>query len=407
MAQQSEYLPDAHVPLYPTNTIVHHFVRLMEGQSLRIFYSMREAIHEKIGTPQETQDWSQPAEWIPTRLSGEEQTLAMYLWQGSNSVVNPRHLTGVWLFASQYQLLEADAYDRLHVTEAGQDFIANALGPTVQHIDYCEGLLHLLLIISEHGPAKRSDLVPIFSEFLEQYSNYRSPRALGSSWYYRTRNLVERGLVSRSGVMYEISQEGLAYLEQVGHLIKQTGRESVTEPQTQIRRFIKEQHGQVRERMRQTLEEMNPYAVEHLVKRLLEAMEYENVEVTSPSGDGGIDIVADIEVGITPVREVVQVKRRKGNIQRRVLDELRGCLHRFEAMRGTIITTGDFSRGAQEAAFERGAAPITLIDGNRLIDFLIEYEIGVRKRNVQLIEFEPADFSEPKSETQEPFMQQD
>ena len=70
-----------------------------------------------------------------------------------------------------------------------------------------------------------------------------------------------------------------------------------------------------------------------------------------------------------------------------MLDQLRGSLNRFNAVRGTIITTGRFSKGVEEAAFERGAAPITLIDGDKLLDLLIEYEIGVTKRQVEYWEF--------------------
>jgi restriction system protein len=73
-----------------------------------------------------------------------------------------------------------------------------------------------------------------------------------------------------------------------------------------------------------------------------------------------------------------------------VLDQLRGSLHRFNAVRGTIITTGRFSQGAQEAAFERGVAPITLIDGDKLLDLLMQYQIGASRRTVEYFEFDPA-----------------
>ncbi|MBK8049189.1 MAG: PAS domain S-box protein [Anaerolineales bacterium] len=49
-----------------------------------------------------------------------------------------------------------------------------------------------------------------------------------------------------------------------------------------------------------------------------------------------------------------------------------------------MITTGKFTKGMEQAAFERGAAPITLIDGERLLDLLIEYEIGVSKRQLSM-----------------------
>ena len=38
-----------------------------------------------------------------------------------------------------------------------------------------------------------------------------------------------------------------------------------------------------------------------------------------------------------------------------------------------------------EAAFEAGVAPITLVDGNKLIDLLIQYGIGVRKRKIEVL----------------------
>lgn len=398
MDLQPELVPNAHVPHYPTNDQAAHFIRLMDGQSIRVFFSMRENVLANIGTPQETQDWTRPEEWIPELLVGDEQALALRLWQGSHGIVNPRHVTGMWLLCSQYHLLEADSGDTLHITPVGQDFVSNPAGLTVQQIDFSEGLLNLLLIVSEHGPGKRADFLPHYSEFLEVYSSYRSPRAHKGAWYGRIRNLFERGLVNRSGVIYEISPAGLTYLERVGDLLKQSGREPVTETQTEIRRLLKVQQSEVRERLRQTLSEMDPFLVEVLVKRLLQSMDYENVLVTSRSGDGGVDVVADIEVGITLVREVVQVKRRRGNLQRQVLDSLRGSLHRFDATRGTIITTGGFSRGAKDAAFERGAPPITLIDGDRLIDLLIEHEIGIRKRTALLLEYEPADFTDIEAE---------
>src|SRR5690606_12317816 len=107
---------------------------------------------------------------------------------------------------------------------------------------------------------------------------------------------------------------------------------------------------------------------------------------------------AEIELGITSVREVVQAKRHRRPIQRKDLDALRGCLHRFNAVRGTIITTSRFSRGTSDAAFERGAAPITLIDGEKLMDLMIEYGLGVKKRNLEVLALDPDSLAEPVSE---------
>ena len=91
---------------------------------------------------------------------------------------------------------------------------------------------------------------------------------------------------------------------------------------------------------------------------LLTEMGYEDVEVTQPTNDKGVDVKAVAQFGITTINEVIQVKRHRANIQRPVLDMLRGSLHRFKAQKGTIITTGDYGKGARDAAFEMGAAPI-------------------------------------------------
>ena len=133
---------------------------------------------------------------------------------------------------------------------------------------------------------------------------------------------------------------------------------------------------------------MDPFAFEHLISRLLEEMDYQNVEVTSRSSDGGVDVVGDIELGITSVREVVQAKRHRRTIQRKDLDALRGSLYRFNAVRGTIVTTSRFAKGTRDAAFATGVAPITLVDGGKLVDLLIEYGIGVRKRTIELLEID-------------------
>jgi restriction system protein len=77
---------------------------------------------------------------------------------------------------------------------------------------------------------------------------------------------------------------------------------------------------------------------------------------------------------------------------------LRGSLHRFKAQKGTIITTGDFGRGAKDAAFETGAAPITLINGDTLVDLLVRHEIGVRKKTLDYYELDEGAFLEEGSE---------
>jgi restriction system protein len=107
-------------------------------------------------------------------------------------------------------------------------------------------------------------------------------------------------------------------------------------------------------------------------------------------GDKGVDVVASVQFGITSITEVVQVKRHKGSITRPVLDQLRGALPYHKALRGTIITLGTFTTGCKDAAIYPGAAPITRIDGARLLALLEEHEVGVQKKDATLLELDDA-----------------
>nr|WP_255458425.1 restriction endonuclease [Gilliamella sp. ESL0250] len=140
---------------------------------------------------------------------------------------------------------------------------------------------------------------------------------------------------------------------------------------------------------------MNPYHFEILIGQLLQAMGYEDVTVTKASGDKGIDVIGNVQVGITRITEVVQVKRMQNSVNRPLIDQLRGALPYHKAIRGTLITTSKFSSGCAEAANYPGAAPITLIDGSRLIELLIENGVGIKRNNsLELLSIDMSVFEE-------------
>ena len=197
----------------------------------------------------------------------------------------------------------------------------------------------------------------------------------------RLANLIARGLVERKGNLYAATPDACFTSRK-----PKTRTTPSLETTTKCGALVRQHANTVRESLRRQLQDMDPFAFEHLIKRLLEEMDYQNVEVTSRSSDGGVDVVADIEIGITSVREVVQAKRHRRAIQRKDLDALPGSLYRFNDVRGTIVTTSRFSKGTQDAAFATGTAPITLVDGEKLVDLLIEHGIGVSKRTIELLE---------------------
>ena len=368
------------VPLFPVYSELRHLLRVWPGCSRKQVTGLQAAINELRGTPQKTVDWTDPGTWIPKRLKGGDRDLAQAIWDRSKGAVNPRHTYGHWLLAQRYDLLCADINGVLRLTKTGRDFLETLGGEAEHAVDEAEGLIELLSIVADKGPARAAGLVKDWGDYLSRHSPFGTESTIKDTMRRRMRNLLERDLVERKGNLYSATPAGLAYLRTVGD------EDSGDSDYPQIRALVRQHENTVRESLRERLHKMDPFAFEHVIKRLLEEMNYQNVDVTAPSGDGGVDVVGEIELGITSVREVVQVKRHRATIQRKDLDALRGSLYRFDAVRGTIVTTSRFAKGTQDAAFAKGTAPITLIDGEKLIDLLIEHGIGVRKRPIELLE---------------------
>ena len=377
------------VPFFPFYSQVAGLLEALDGTPRADFLALKGEVYEQRGSPQDPVDWSDPDAWIPARLSGRSAELARQIWAQSNRVVNPRHMSGAWFLASRYELVATDAEGILRCTTKGQSFVAERNGAVAQEIDVEEGLERVLLLVADLGPAKRADLLPPFADFAREVSNLRAESTIQSFLWARLSNLIERDLIERVGRSYSITKQGLSWLASIG-----AAGDGQEDRGADLLELIRQRGEQVRTEIADRLSRMDPFAFEHLVKTLLEAMDYEDVSVTAKSGDGGVDVTARIQLGISDVVEVVQVKRHAKPIQRAVLDALRGSLHRFHAVRGTIITTGKFAKGTAAAAFEAGAAPITLIDGEKLINLMLEHGIGVHKRRVELLEVEPSAFSD-------------
>lgn len=124
---------------------------------------------------------------------------------------------------------------------------------------------------------------------------------------------------------------------------------------------------------------MPPDRFEALTGELLLALGFEEnkLQVTTYSGDAGIDVRGVLNAGnITEVNAAVQVKRWKNNIQAPVVQSLRGSLVVHE--QGIIMTTSKFSKDAIAEAHALGKARISLVDGEQLLDLLMDHKIGVK-----------------------------
>lgn len=103
-------------------------------------------------------------------------------------------------------------------------------------------------------------------------------------------------------------------------------------------------------------------ALEELVAKLLAAMGYRS-ELTKRSADGGIDIVAIKDEPISGGTYLIQCKDWSSPVGEPVLRDLYGLVVAEAANKGIIITTGSFTKSAEQ--FAQGKQ-LELIDGSQL-----------------------------------------
>jgi restriction system protein len=366
------------VPFYPSYGAVRAFLAVIDGEAEATLRTMRADIRSQSGTPQNPVEWSDPKSWIDERLSGESQRLAQKLWRETDEVVNPRYLEGIWSLSTNYELVSVGVDGILTVTDLGHSFVDRE-PETIQMIDEPEGVGHILTTLATKGRAQSSELLPEWSDYLNAHSDYTAKRSQKGTLRERLANLEDRSLVARDGYTYVITDQGLDYAAVFAE-------EEGGSPRQELQRALKEHNDTQRVVLRDRLAEMSPNDFEYLVRDLLEEMGYEDVEVTKQSGDKGVDVVATVQLGITEVKEVVQVKRYTNTVNRPKIDQLRGALHYHDAIRGTLITLSGFSQGCKDSAILPGAPPISLIDGERLLDLLIEHEIGIQRKPAVMYE---------------------
>lgn len=376
-------------PLFPTYADLGNAIRSLDGEPWTRVRGTINAVRDQTGTPQSPVDWSDPDTWITERLTGDHQGLARKVWEGSKKTLNPRYLYDCYLFINRMKLLD-QVSGVYRIGERGKKFLAGDEG-ILRELDAVEGLPKLLSLIAERSPCKRGDILPAWSDYLKAVSLFTTPNTFADTLRRRLLNLAERGLVKREGNFYAITDSGLRWLKGFSG-----SRESTTTAPTSKRSVVVEaaisQKEEELKAFKARLMALEPFQFEHFVKELLDAMDYEDVRVTKPSHDKGVDVVANVHVGITEIIEMVQVKRTETTIVRDIIDKLRGALPYHKAIRGSIITLGKFAKGAIDGALHN--PPITLVDGERFLKLCIKHQVGIKRSTVEIYEIDEAFFGQ-------------
>jgi restriction system protein len=147
----------------------------------------------------------------------------------------------------------------------------------------------------------------------------------------------------------------------------------------------------------ETIKGCSPRFFENLVIDLLLAMGYggsraDAGKAIGKSSDGGIDgIIKEDKLGLDII--YVQAKRWENTVPTREIRDFAGALLAKKAKKGIFITTSEFPKSAIEYV-NQIEPKLILIDGNRLGELIIEFDVGVSTQRIYKVKRIDSDYFE-------------
>jgi len=132
----------------------------------------------------------------------------------------------------------------------------------------------------------------------------------------------------------------------------------------------------IKQELLNKLRESTPDFFERTILELLEKMDYGKGEVTGKTGDGGIDgIIYQDKLGLDKI--YLQAKRFAENnpVSAHMVRDFMGALEVNGVNKGVFITTSRFPKESLQNT--KSQKSIILIDGNKLVDLMYEFNLGV------------------------------
>ncbi len=173
-------------------------------------------------------------------------------------------------------------------------------------------------------------------------------------------------------------------------------------PDEILENSVRDLNNKIIEDLLSEINSCDPFFFEKIVVDLLEKIYggnfSENAEVTSKSGDEGIDgVIKQDRLGFNNI--YIQAKKWSGDISRPEVQKFAGALQGQGATNGAFITSSDYSKAAREYVKKIGTnTHIILINGRDLAKLMIEYDVGVSNKTVISIKKIDTDYFHPDDE---------
>jgi restriction system protein len=220
----------------------------------------------------------------------------------------------------------------------------------------------------------------------------------GGYIYYPERGMVQitdKGKMSSNGQLQLKDVEGGSsfmdfYAEEKTKGISNNVQISNSTPQDLIDTGFSAIESQVKIDLLERLKTMDPYYFEKVILILLKKMGYGDFLETSKSRDGGIDgIINEGKLGLDKI--YIQAKRYDENkVREKDIRNFIGAMS-GDTTKGVFVTTSDFDKDAIQKAHDAHHT-IILIDGKKLVDLLLQYNVGVQIKTTYEIKQIDEDF---------------
>ena len=189
---------------------------------------------------------------------------------------------------------------------------------------------------------------------------------------------------SASSKKYFLYDEGSRTFGLANMQTKHDNTKKETTPLTRLRELHYQYTHEFKAKILRQLKGLNPYDFELFCKNLLEKYVFHHLIVTKKSRDGGIDGHGKLKIGLAYMNVAFQCKRWGSNkISRKEIDAFRGAVQ-GEYEQGLFFTTSSFSKEAENSSIKSGAVPIILIDGNMIVDFMIDKHFGIEYEDLPI-----------------------
>lgn len=170
---------------------------------------------------------------------------------------------------------------------------------------------------------------------------------------------------------------------------------AIASPDDRLGEAINELRRTVAAELLDALSVVSPGYFEVIVLDLLHRMGYgasrADLQRVGGVGDGGIDGIISLDkLGLEKV--YVQAKRWQSVVGRPEVQGFYGALAGNRANKGVFITTSGFTSQAIE--FAKSVERVVLIDGPRLAELMIDYEVGVSSKTVKVPKLDSDYFDE-------------